>query len=104
MSSAGVSIKAVTFRYEAELVVLSLEAAGITAWLVDQHLVSADPFLSNAVGGIKINVSAEDEARARTVLAELDRESPAGDRCLSCGAPMTESQQACAACGWTYRT
>jgi hypothetical protein len=36
------------------------------------------PFLSNAVGGIKINVSAEDEARARTVVAELDREAPAG--------------------------
>ncbi len=102
MSDKGVAVRAVTYRHEAELVVLSLVSAGIEAWLVDQFLVSSDPFISNAIGGIKIHVDERDEARARSALAELDEPVRAGDGCLSCGAPMNEAEQRCSACGWSY--
>lgn len=96
-------MKTVTFRHEAELVVLGLASAGIDAWLVDHHLVSADPLISNAIGGIKVHVREDDEARAREVLAELER-PPTEDVCLACGAPMPEGEPRCAACGWSYLT
>ena len=95
-------MKAVTYRHEAELIVLSLSSAGIEAWLVDQFLVSSDPLISNAIGGIKIHVAEQDEARARGLLAELESTVRSDDGCLSCGSAMTESEQRCSACGWTY--
>lgn len=69
MKTGGVAVKASTYRHEAELVALGLASAGIDAWLVDQFLVSSDPLISNAIGGIKIHVAEHDEARARAVLA-----------------------------------
>ena len=37
MSDRGVAVKAVTYRHDAELVVLSLVSAGIEAWLVGRN-------------------------------------------------------------------
>ncbi|MDX2013148.1 MAG: hypothetical protein SFW67_23335 [Myxococcaceae bacterium] len=100
-NTVGVSVKTVTFRHEAELVVLGLGAAGIDAWLVDHFLVSADPLISNAVGGIKVHVAEADEARAREIVAELERPAT-DDVCLACGAPMPRAEPRCPACGWSY--
>jgi hypothetical protein len=98
----GVEVSAAVFRHEADLIVLSLKAVGIDAWLVDQHMVSADPLMSNAVGGIKIHVGPDDVARALSVLAELKARPADGDGCLSCGAPMAETEDTCASCGWSF--
>jgi hypothetical protein len=55
---------------EALLAKGSLESAGIECFLADENLVRLDWFISNFVGGIKLNVRAEDETNARKLLDE----------------------------------
>jgi len=55
---------------EALLAKGSLESAGIECFLADENLVRLDWFISNFVGGVKLNVHAEDEANARKLLDE----------------------------------
>jgi hypothetical protein len=87
--------------HEAQLAVLRLNSAGFAATLADEGIVGANPFLANAVGGVKVQVPEEQGARARALLAEpaAGGEGPA---CMSCGAAMTEAETRCAACGWSY--
>ncbi|HHM04312.1 MAG TPA: hypothetical protein ENJ19_01035 [Gammaproteobacteria bacterium] len=46
-----------------------LQAEGVDAWLADENLVQTDWLYDIAVGGIKLQVEAPFEARARRVLA-----------------------------------
>jgi hypothetical protein len=55
---------------EALLAKGSLESAGIECFLADENLVRLDWFISNFIGGIKLNVRADDEANAREILDE----------------------------------
>jgi len=45
-----------------------LESAGIQAWIADEHLVRMDWFLSNSVGGMRLQVDEHDEAAANEIL------------------------------------
>jgi len=55
---------------EALLAKGSLESAGIECFLADENLVRLDWFISNFIGGIKLNVRPADEADARKLLDE----------------------------------
>jgi Putative prokaryotic signal transducing protein len=55
---------------EALLAKGSLESAGIECFLADENLVRLDWFISNFIGGIKLNVHPADEANARKLLDE----------------------------------
>jgi hypothetical protein len=55
---------------EALLAKGSLESAGIECFLADDNLVRLDWFISNFIGGIKLNVCAADVTNARSILAE----------------------------------
>jgi hypothetical protein len=55
---------------EALLAKGSLESAGIECFLADENLVRLDWFISNFIGGIKLNVRPEDEANACKLLDE----------------------------------
>jgi putative signal transducing protein len=55
---------------EALLAKGSLESAGIECFLADDNLVRLDWFISNFVGGIKLNVRAADVGNARQILDE----------------------------------
>ncbi|MGA8272925.1 MAG: DUF2007 domain-containing protein [Candidatus Sulfotelmatobacter sp.] len=55
---------------EALLAKGSLESAGIECFLADENLVRLDWFISNFIGGIKLNVRAADEVNARKLLDE----------------------------------
>ncbi len=55
---------------EALLAKGSLESAGIECFLADDNLVRLDWFISNFIGGIKLNVRAADVANARKLLDE----------------------------------
>ena len=54
----------------AHMALNALQAAGIRAIMADETLVAMDWLLSNAVGGIKIQVSEEDVERAVMVLEQ----------------------------------
>jgi len=55
---------------EALLAKGSLESAGIECFLADENLVRLDWFISNFIGGIKLNVRAADYANAQQLLDE----------------------------------
>ena len=55
---------------EALLAKGSLESAGIECFLADENLVRLDWFISNFIGGIKLNVRPADESNARKLLDE----------------------------------
>jgi hypothetical protein len=55
---------------EALLAKGSLESAGIECFLADENLVRLDWFISNFIGGIKLNVRVQDAANAQKLLDE----------------------------------
>jgi predicted RNA-binding Zn-ribbon protein involved in translation (DUF1610 family) len=70
-----------------------LESAGIPAWIADEHLVRMNWFLSNSVGGMRLQVDERDEAAALEILEmevpatiEYGREEPyVQPTCPKCG-------------------
>jgi hypothetical protein len=55
---------------EALLAKGSLESAGIPCFLADENLVRLDWFISNFIGGVKLNVRVADVENARKILDE----------------------------------
>jgi hypothetical protein len=70
-----------------------LESGGIQAWIADENLVRMNWFLSNAVGGVRLQVEESDEAAAREILEETvpqtieygEGESYVQPTCPKCG-------------------
>lgn len=64
--TAYVVVEAYTSVHHAHLAKSVLDGAGIECEIADEHVVSMDWMLSNAVGGVKLLVSADrlDEAQA----------------------------------------
>lgn len=65
--------KIAVFQYssEAQIIKSRLECEGIEVFLFDQFTVDTDPLVSNAIGGIKLKVWAEDEKRALQILNSI---------------------------------
>jgi len=70
-----------------------LEAAGIAAWIRDENLVRMDWMYSNAVGGIRLQVDAQNVAVAEDALNQPVPES------LSFGEKAEFTQPRCPMCG-----
>ena len=70
-----------------------LESAGIPAWIADENLVRINWFLSNLVGGVRLQVDESNQAAAEELLAE---EIP---RTITYGEDETYVQPTCPKCG-----
>lgn len=57
---------------EAHLLRAHLEGSGIPTFVRDDQTVSVDWALSNAIGGVKVEVADEDYDEARSVMAEFN--------------------------------
>jgi hypothetical protein len=76
---------------DARLAQVRLEGAGIATFLLDESVASIDPFLINAIGGVKLQVKLDDEQEARELLRqplpdepnEIDESVPHCPRCDS---------------------
>ena len=55
---------------DAHLLRMRLEAGGIPAFIQDENLIQMDWLLSNAVGGVRVQVADEDVTAACQLLAE----------------------------------
>jgi len=78
---------------EAQVIQSRLEGSGIEAFLPDELTVQNDWLLSNAIGGVRVQVLEEDAERAAEV---LDGKSPGNEQeaaktCPHCGALLKES-------------
>lgn len=80
---------------EAHLLRMRLEAAGIEAFVQDEHMVQMDVFYSNVIGGVRVQVADEDLADAREYLVADAGVSPEPDdvRCPQCGATGVETER-----------
>ncbi len=111
-----VTIRTFTYAHEAVIVKARLEAEGVQGYLKDEFTVSIDPFLSNAVGGVKLQVVEDDVDEALAILTKVDytadehpvesvdltaNDNRAGTpTCPSCGSSETAVQRRPA--GWAF--
>lgn len=63
-----------TYDHEAHIFAGRLESEGIRAFIDDNNIVAANPFLSNAVGGIKVRIYRTDLEKARAIFNEEHKE------------------------------
>lgn len=75
---------------EAHLIKNCLQAAGVQAMVADAHLVQANSFMMNAVGGARVLVRAGAEAQAQAVLQQYE----AGEFALEPAIPKKALSQA----------
>jgi hypothetical protein len=68
----------------ASMMLQRLEAEGIIAYLQDEHTVTIDPILSNAIGGIKLMVYIDQLDRAMSLINELEKEYKEAVACPAC--------------------
>lgn len=66
-----ITIKTFSYPAEAFLIKSRLEAEGIECLLKDELTIQVDPLLSNAIGGVKLQVKESDVEDAMKVLLEL---------------------------------
>lgn len=53
---------------QAELARQRLEMEGVQAFVFDEQTVAVMPFMAGSLGGIRVQVSPDDEAKAREIL------------------------------------
>lgn len=67
-----------------------LEDEGIECWLKDENMVTINPFLTNAVGGIKLMVAEQDLERTKELLQLIDHERRNHFLCPKCSSNNVE--------------
>ncbi len=64
------TIASYSFPHEAHIAKANLEAEGIPAFIADEHTVNMQWLYSNAMGGVRVQVPAQFEERAKEILTE----------------------------------
>jgi rubredoxin len=71
-----------------------LESEGIKVYLKDDNTVGVEPFASNAIGGIKLQVHVADQEQAKAIYDEIRNYAVDDEdnliKCPNCGAQKTE--------------
>lgn len=62
-----------SFEYAADVQIIKgkLESEGIPVFLRDENTLNSDPLISNAIGGVKLQVYAKDRERAIAIYNEV---------------------------------
>ena len=80
MSDSIITLTTFMFPTEAYSLVARLEEEGIECFLGDDTLVSVNPFLSNAVGGVKVNIKEKDSEKALSILSQIKQDNKKEER------------------------
>lgn len=80
-----VTIRTFQNYFSAHILLTKLRSSGIECYLKDEFTVTVDPFLSNAVGGIKLVVKKQFEKEANDMLRLFDDEYMQSVVCPKCG-------------------
>lgn len=75
MNPTFVTVARFTYSSEAKIIKGRLESDGIQTFLYDDITIDTDPFISNAIGGVKLKVAKEDEEKAKNILASISQYS-----------------------------
>lgn len=71
MKGSFITVKTFTYPHEAQILKGRLESEGINVYLQDELTVQAHNFLSNATGGVKLQVWSSDMEKAIPILKEV---------------------------------
>ncbi|WP_343488157.1 DUF2007 domain-containing protein [Allomuricauda sp. d1] len=71
MKNEWITLGSFEFLADVQVIKGKLESEGIQVHLKDENTVSVEPFASNALGGIKLQVLKQDEEEARKIYDEL---------------------------------
>jgi hypothetical protein len=94
MAGKLVTIARFDLAGQAHIAKNALEAVGIKSVLADEQTVAMDWLLSNAIGGIKVQVLEEDAERAVTALEEsLGSDEPVDEETMAAEAEATETEE-----------
>lgn len=76
---------------EAHMLRLRLEAGGVPAYIQDENMVQTDWLLSNAIGGVRVQVGDDDVEEAKAILQDpgCERESTGMPPCPKCRSTNT---------------
>jgi predicted RNA-binding Zn-ribbon protein involved in translation (DUF1610 family) len=85
-----ITIRTFQNYFSAHILLTKLRHAGLECYLKDEFTVTVDPFLSNAVGGIKLVVKKKDEQEAWELLQQFDEEYMKSAVCPKCGSHTIE--------------
>lgn len=77
---------------DAHLLKSKLENEGINCYLFDEHTVTIDPLVSNAVGGIKLKISKTDIDKTKFILAQIENTPLTDDNDVIIKCPNCDSQ------------
>ncbi|MNE14291.1 hypothetical protein D3C80_1071640 [compost metagenome] len=81
-----ITIKIFENAIEAHILKTKLESEGIPAIVVDENVMTLNPFYNIAVGGVKLQIRDEDFEKANAILTEI-KQTPITDdngRTLNC--------------------
>ena len=76
----------------ANIILTRLQADGVQCFLKDEHTVTIDPLLSNAVGGIKLAIAIDDVTRAAMLLGVYEEAYLKESECPKCSAVAMQKQ------------
>jgi len=65
-----ITVLTVSYAHEVAIIQGRLESEGITCFVQDELTVQVNPFYSNAIGGVKLQVLSSDLNRAVEILKE----------------------------------
>lgn len=89
-----VTLTTVTYLHEADQICQRLEASGIKTLIPDQGALSMNPFLANAIGGLRIQVDEKDLAAAREIVGDVPAAtSPGLFTCPRCGSDEVQYER-----------
>lgn len=75
---------------DANLHLMQLQEEGINCWLKDEHTVTIDPILTNAIGGIKLMVHETQTERATDLLRTIINKAKHNKSCIYCNSLNVE--------------
>ncbi|WOO42797.1 DUF2007 domain-containing protein [Rubellicoccus peritrichatus] len=79
-----VTIASFSTLIEAQLKKTQLESEGISAFIPDENMIQLDWLYTNAIGGVRLQVSPEDVETAMEILNSKPVEESGGLRCPKC--------------------
>jgi DNA-directed RNA polymerase subunit RPC12/RpoP len=94
MSKNLVTLGSFEFLADVQIIKGRLESEGINVTLKDENTIGVEPFASNAIGGIKLQVHTSDKEKAQAIYNELRKYAvdENGDliKCPNCSAQKSE--------------
>lgn len=75
MSDTFKTIARFPYTSEAQIIKGRLEAEGISVFLSDNLTIDTDPLVSQAIGGVKLKVLAQDALKAQHILSTISQYS-----------------------------